>query len=139
MGDTLDILITDITTTCLTTVITTITVITCTTVTSGETGVLSVRLKLIPKPKPILTTTMLDTMETTKLEAMDTMNITNPQPIPATTCITVTSGTPTDSTITRGILQIKWKIVGPNAINPKFKYLIFSNCWLIFSNKPFQS
>merc|ERR1712241_736107 len=125
MGDTLDIHITDITTTCLTTIITTITVITCTTVTSGETGVLSVRPKLIPKPKPILTTTMLDIMETTKLEAMDTMNITNPQPTPATTCTTVTSGTPTDSTITRGILQIKWKIVGTNAINPKFKYLIF--------------
>merc|ERR1712083_910617 len=88
--DTLDTPTTDTTTTCLTTVITTITVTTCTTATSGETGVLSVRLKLTLKPKLILTTTTLDTMETTKLEAMDTMNITNPQPTPATTCTTVT-------------------------------------------------
>merc|ERR1712156_798561 len=74
------------------------TVTTFTTVTSGVTGVLSVRLKLIPKL--MLTTTTLDSMETTKPEAMDIMNNTNPQPTLATTVMVTTTTDPTTSTTT---------------------------------------
>merc|ERR1719221_1591604 len=43
---------------------------------------------------------MLDSMETTKLEAVDIMNITNPQPTLATTVILTTTTDPTTSTTT---------------------------------------